>query len=85
VRARPPALVVTDIRIPRTDGVAVMREVARLGSDIPVIAISGHFDSKASVGRDEARALGAALTLTKPFKRLELIEAVLLLAGKPDS
>jgi CheY-like chemotaxis protein len=54
-------------------------------STIPIIAISGHFDAGSGMDRDQARALGAALTLAKPFKRVDLIAAVLRLAGPPDS
>lgn len=78
-----PALVVTDIHMPGTNGTAVIAEVGRMYPGLPVIAISAHFRSNQGLTPDEAIALGAARTLAKPFKRQEMVGAVLELAGPP--
>ena len=63
-----PALVLLDLMLPGTDGIALMAQVPEL-ADLPVIFISGY-------GRDEtiARALeaGAADYIVKPFSPTEL-------------
>jgi CheY-like chemotaxis protein len=82
-RAQRPALVVTDIHMPGTGGAAVISEVGRIYPGIPVIAISGHFRSDQGLTPEEALALGAARTLAKPFKRKDMVGAVLELAGPP--
>ena len=82
-RAHPPALVVTDIRMPGTGGATVIAEVRRMYPEIPVIAISAHFRSDLGLAPEDALALGAARTLAKPFKRKEMVGAVLELAGPP--
>jgi CheY-like chemotaxis protein len=49
--------------------------------DIPIIAISGLFESGYGMNADAAVALGAARALAKPFKRGELLGAVAELLG----
>jgi DNA-binding NtrC family response regulator len=80
-RADRPALVVTDIHMPGSGGVGVMMEVGRMYPGIPVIAISGHFRSDHGLKPEEAVALGAVRTLAKPFKRQEMVGAVIELVG----
>ena len=67
-----PALVLLDLMLPGTDGIALMAQVPEL-ADLPVIFISGY-------GRDEtiARALeaGAADYIVKPFSPTELAARV---------
>jgi two-component system capsular synthesis sensor histidine kinase RcsC len=82
-RAERPALVVTDIHMPGTDGVAVIAEVGRMYPGLPVIAISAHFRSDQGLTPEEALALGAARALAKPFRRKEMVDAVRELAGPP--
>jgi two-component system response regulator FlrC len=82
-KAHRPALVVTDIRMPGTGGAAVISEVGRIYPGMPVIAISGHFRSDNGLTPEEAVALGAARTLAKPFKRKEMVGAVMELVGPP--
>jgi DNA-binding NtrC family response regulator len=83
VKAEPPALVVTDMYMPGTCGAAVIAEVARIHPGLPVIAISAHFLSHHGITPDEAKALGAAFTLAKPFKRKDMVGAVMELVGPP--
>jgi two-component system capsular synthesis sensor histidine kinase RcsC len=81
--AHRPALVVTDIHMPGTGGADVISEVVRNYPGLPVIAISAHFRSDRGLSPIEARLLGAARTLAKPFRRKEMVGAVLELIGPP--
>jgi two-component system response regulator FlrC len=81
VNSAAPALVVTDIHMPGLGGAAVITELKRRHPEIPVIAISGLFDSGHGMDAAAAIALGAARTLAKPFKRGELLQTVTDLLG----
>src|SRR5258708_1315361 len=83
VKLAAPALVVTDIYMPGTNGAMVIAELKRGYPEIPVIAISGLFNSGQGMDADDAIALGAARALAKPFKRGELLQAVADLLGSP--
>ena len=83
VKSAPPALVVTDIHMPGTNGAMVIAELKREYPGIPVIAISGLFNSGHGLDADAAIALGAARALVKPFKRADLLRAVADLLGSP--
>jgi CheY-like chemotaxis protein len=78
-----PALVVTDIYMPGTSGAMVIAELKREYPEIPIIAISGLFNSGYGMNADAAIALGAARALAKPFKRGDLLGAVADLLGSP--
>jgi DNA-binding NtrC family response regulator len=81
VRAAAPALVVTDIHMPGTSGAVVIAELQQQHPEIPVIAISGLFNSGHGMDANSAIALGAARALAKPFKRCELLQTVTDLLG----
>jgi len=63
---------ITDVRMPGMDGVALQRHVRSLRPDLPVIFITAHDDDEV-----ERRALaeGAACFLRKPFDAGELLRA----------
>jgi DNA-binding NtrC family response regulator len=84
VKSDAPALVVTDICMPGATGAVVIAELKQKYPRIPVIAISGLFNSGNGMDADAAIQLGAALTLVKPFKRGDLLRAVADLLGAPD-
>lgn len=81
--ADPPALVVTDIHMPGISGAAVIAELTRLHPRLPVIAISAHFRSGHGLTPEQALGLGAARALAKPFKRGDILGAVVELVGPP--
>ena len=58
-------LLITDLKMPRVDGLTVIREARRRHADLPVIIITG-FSSEASA--IEAVNLGVAGYLVKPFR-----------------
>ncbi|MDB5681441.1 MAG: Fis family transcriptional regulator, partial [Sphingomonas bacterium] len=66
-------IVVTDIRMPHMDGLALLAAVHAIDPDIPVILITGHGDIAMAV---RAMRDGAADFLTKPFATDHLAAAV---------
>ena len=84
VKLAPPALVITDIHLPRTNGATVISELKQRYPQVAIIAISGLFNSGHGVDAEGAIALGAARALTKPFKRAELLRALAELLGRPN-
>lgn len=65
-------LVVTDIRMPRMDGIALARAITEYRPHTPILYISGYpFDSEAT-GQPE----GICASLAKPFTRRALLDAV---------
>lgn len=68
-------LLITDLKMPGVDGLAVIREARRLRANIPVIIITG-FSTEASA--IEAANLGVSGYLTKPFR----VPRVLAVAAK---
>lgn len=75
LRMVPYDLLITDLKMPGVDGLAVIREARRMKPDIPVIIITG-FSTEASA--IEAVNLGVAGYLTKPFR----VPRVLAVAAK---
>jgi sigma-B regulation protein RsbU (phosphoserine phosphatase) len=69
-RAHKPDLVLTDLRMPDLDGLALLRLVKEVDPDIPVIVISG-MGMVADVA--EALRLGAADYLIKPLVDMEVL------------
>lgn len=65
LRTLPYDLLITDLKMPGVDGLAVIREARRYKPDLPVIIITG-FSTEASA--IEAINLGVSGYLTKPFR-----------------
>jgi len=68
-----PGIVVTDMRLPGADGMALLRWVVERDADLPVIIITGHGDVTLAV---EAMRSGAYDFMQKPFSTGDLIEVV---------
>jgi CheY-like chemotaxis protein len=81
IRFAVPALVVTDMHMPRTDGWGVIAELKLRHPAVPVIAISADLSSGRGIDAAATLALGASRVLAKPFKRGELLLAVADLLG----
>jgi two-component system response regulator FlrC len=84
VKLAVPAVVVTDIHMPGTNGATIISELKRHYPQVAIIAISGLFNSGHGLDADAALALGAARALAKPFKRGELLRAMAELLAPPD-
>jgi DNA-binding response OmpR family regulator len=63
-----PDLVITDIVMPAKEGVSLIMDIKKTGSDAPVIAISGGGARSCKDYLRWAKELGAALVLQKPFR-----------------
>jgi two-component system C4-dicarboxylate transport response regulator DctD len=68
-----PGVVVTDMRLPRADGLSLVRHCREVDADLPVIMITGHGDVSLAV---EAMRSGAYDFIPKPFSPEALVEVV---------
>jgi DNA-binding response OmpR family regulator len=71
-------LVITDLLMPDTEGLTVIRELRRIDKSVRIIAMSGGGQGKGEDYLRIAQKLGAHLTLSKPFSNQEFLEAVRL-------
>lgn len=72
-------ILITDIRMPRMDGVSLVERVRRSGHHLPVVFISAHGHAP------NVDALSPATFLAKPFLRAELLEAMEASAPRPGT
>src|SRR6187401_786613 len=79
LRIVPYDLLITDLKMPGVDGLAVIREARRLKADMPVIIITG-FSTEASA--IEAVNLGVSGYLTKPFRVPRVLAAAAKALGE---
>ena len=63
-------MVITDIRMPRLDGVKLTKKVREHDREVRVVLISGHGEAP------NVEELSPAVFLPKPFRRAELLEAM---------
>jgi CheY-like chemotaxis protein len=78
-QATAPDLVIVDLFMPGMTGVDTIRAIRERIPRVPIIAISGVLASSTSLSVDslsEAAQSGADLTLHKPFRHNELMQAV---------
>ena len=66
-------LVLLDHRMPDKDGLEVLQEAKQAGLDAPVLMLTGYHTPEFC---EEARQLGAADCLAKPFAADELLERI---------
>jgi CheY-like chemotaxis protein len=74
----PPDVVVTDLHMPKHDGVWLLEQIKSRMPDVPVILVSGYIDDR-QLGR--LRALGFADVLAKPLPVAELANTVARVVG----
>lgn len=80
-----PALVISDIIMPEQNGVEMVARLRAERPDVPIIAISGGGRARMLDLLDVAKDAGATMTLTKPFRKDELLAAVDHLVDRPPS
>jgi FixJ family two-component response regulator len=66
---------VLDVRLPGLSGLEFQSELAKTGTDVPIVFITGHGDIPMTV---QAMKAGAVEFLTKPCRDQELLDAVRL-------
>ena len=66
---------VLDVRLPGISGLEFQKELAKAGTDMPIIFLTGHGDVPMGV---QAMKAGAVEFLTKPCRDQELLDAVRL-------
>jgi DNA-binding NtrC family response regulator len=66
-------LLLIDVKMPRHDGMYLMREVKKSWQDIPTIVMSGYPTPETIAG---VLKLGATQFIAKPFKPDELVQVV---------
>jgi two-component system response regulator FixJ len=66
-------VVVTDVRMPEMDGMELVRRLAELGVDLPVIVMTGHGDVPLAV---EAMKAGVVDFIEKPYDDETMLGAV---------
>jgi len=79
VDAESPDLVVTDLRMPGRDGMAVARHARQHRPPIPVILMTAYATSET---RQDVGRMGGTTYITKPFANADLLDAVRR-AGEP--
>jgi len=73
VRDHHPDLVILDVKMPGSDGLAAARAIRDLNIKVAVLILTA-FSQRNLI--DEAREAGVAAYLVKPFQRIELIPAI---------
>jgi DNA-binding response OmpR family regulator len=83
-RTHRPAFIITDILMPKIEGLEMIREIRRVDPAVRVIAMSGGGATQPTMFLNFARTFGADAILEKPFRASELLETVerLLSSGK---
>jgi excisionase family DNA binding protein len=74
-------LLVTDLKMPGMDGLAVIRESRRKFADLPIIVITGFSTEAYAI---EALNLGVSGYLTKPFRIPRVLQAAAKALGEPE-
>ncbi|MBN2340682.1 MAG: response regulator [Deltaproteobacteria bacterium] len=69
-------LVITDLIMPKKEGVETIAELKKIAPEVKIIAISGGYRLPAENYLKIASTLGVNGTLIKPFEKSELIAAV---------
>lgn len=73
MEAESPDVVVTDLRMPGVDGLAVARHARQRHPPIPVILMTAYATSET---HEDVRRMGGTTYITKPFANADLVDAV---------
>jgi FixJ family two-component response regulator len=68
-----PSCLLLDVQLPGLSGLELQEELARRGSPLPIIFLTGHGDIPTTV---RAMKAGAIEFLTKPFRDEDLLQAI---------
>ena len=75
-RENPTDLIITDLIMPKKEGIETIMELRRDFRDVKVIAMSGGGMNDSDTYLQIAKTIGVEKTLAKPFNRKELLRAV---------
>ena len=84
-RRKPADLLVTDIIMPRQEGLETIMELRRDFPDLKIIAISGGGRGKAADYLEIAGRMGADMTIEKPIDPDALLRAIEGMIGAPGN
>ncbi len=73
IRARKPDLMITDINMPRMDGLELIKQARMLMRFTPILTLT---TESQQAKRDQARQLGATGWLVKPVAAAELVKII---------
>jgi CheY-like chemotaxis protein len=76
VEMEDPALVITDLIMPKKEGIETIQQIRRSHPNTKIIAMSGQLGTDGTSYLDAARKLGADAILAKPFLRAALLDVV---------
>lgn len=72
-----PELIITDVLMPKMDGIEMIMELQKKGAAIPIVAMSGGRRAvSAEFNLESATLVGVKATLAKPFTRGDLRIAI---------
>jgi CheY-like chemotaxis protein len=77
-----PDVVVTDLIMPNREGIETIRAMRAFDPSVPIIAMSGNAGAKFMNFLKVAKLSGAIMTLEKPFRPEELVDAVKSVLGR---
>jgi CheY-like chemotaxis protein len=76
VEMQDPALVITDLIMPKKEGIETIQQIRRSHPNTKIIAMSGHVRPDGISYLEAARKLGADAVLAKPFLTAALLDVV---------
>ena len=74
-------LLLIDVKMPKKDGMYLMREIKDQWPDIPIIVMSGYYTAETI---QESIKMGAATFIAKPFEPDELVKMVRQVVEKEE-
>ena len=75
-RARPADVVVTDLIMPKKDGIETIRDLRREFPNVKIVAVSGRGGLQINANLERARRIGADVTIQKPCEPRDIRDAV---------
>ncbi len=75
-RERPSDVVVTDLIMPKKDGIETIRDLRREFPNVKIVALSGRGGIQINANLTRAKQVGADLTILKPCEPAEIRDAV---------
>ncbi|KPA10650.1 response regulator receiver protein [Candidatus Magnetomorum sp. HK-1] len=76
VNEHPVDLVITDLIMPKKEGIETINELSKLFPDLPIFAMSGACMTDSKLYLEIAKKLGVVQTFLKPFDINEMLNAV---------